>query len=108
MRCCWSCSTFTTSLMLNLSLFVALAITVAHADYKTKPALMRGDAPYSHRRLFGIRRLKLLQVGVDLLHYAEGVLVIDKILRKKYFKIPSNKKLFTVKEIVMSLQKLFV
>lgn len=47
--------------MLNLFLFAAVAVSVANADLKPKPKSMQGDAPYSHRRLYGIRRLKVIR-----------------------------------------------
>ncbi|EYB88881.1 hypothetical protein Y032_0240g3354 [Ancylostoma ceylanicum] len=30
-------------------------------DFKVKPVRLQGDAPYSHRRLYGIRRLKVIR-----------------------------------------------
>ncbi|CAJ0588116.1 unnamed protein product [Cylicocyclus nassatus] len=47
--------------MLFSSLFLALVVTTAAADYVIKPVRLQGDAPYSHRRLYGIRRLKVVR-----------------------------------------------
>ncbi|WKY09089.1 hypothetical protein Q1695_001889 [Nippostrongylus brasiliensis] len=57
-----TCPDSSTNSMLYSVLFLAVAIiSVAHAEFKVTPVRLHGDAPYSHRRLYGIRRLKVIR-----------------------------------------------
>uniref|UniRef100_A0A7I4YXN4 Uncharacterized protein n=1 Tax=Haemonchus contortus TaxID=6289 RepID=A0A7I4YXN4_HAECO len=58
----WTCPTRNnTNPMLISLLFLAYAISVAQTEFKVRPVRLYGDAPYSHRRLYGIRRLKVIR-----------------------------------------------